>query len=377
MKLKTTLFAAAATIAISPAAHAYEGLYGAIGAGLSYVQPDRDFEELAAGIDGEVDYDNGVGVYAAIGYDYGNSWRGELEFSFADNDLRHIAGGPGFQGFGAESNLSGSLTQRRFMANLIRDIDGLPGWTAVTPYIGGGVGVAFTSFEATGTNATDSIAFDGSTPRFAYQGIAGLAVDLAENLILDLSYRYTSTLKRGASNDLTDPVFSNIRTGTDTHSLFAGLRWQFGAAPVAPTPQYKDCWDGSSVPLSADCPPQIDDPVDVAVDPLSLIVYFDYDKSNLTPEAANLVREASSRALENDIDTVVVSGNTDTSGSSAYNQALSERRARVVREALVANGVPADRIETRAFGESNLAKSTPDGTREPLNRRSEVTISFE
>ena len=68
---------------------------------------------------------------------------------------------------------------------------------------------------------------------------------------------------------------------------------------------------------------------------------------------------------------------TDTSGSSAYNQALSQRRAAVVREALIANGVPADSIETRAFGESNLAKSTPDGTREPLNRRSEVTISFE
>ncbi|MEO0880909.1 MAG: OmpA family protein, partial [Pseudomonadota bacterium] len=110
---------------------------------------------------------------------------------------------------------------------------------------------------------------------------------------------------------------------------------------------------------------------------VQFIVYFDYDKSSLTPEAANLVREASARALSNEIETVVVAGNTDTSGSSAYNQALSERRARVVRDALIANGVPADRIETRAFGESNLAKPTPDGTREPLNRRTEVTISFE
>ncbi|RZO68282.1 MAG: OmpA family protein, partial [Parvularculaceae bacterium] len=78
-----------------------------------------------------------------------------------------------------------------------------------------------------------------------------------------------------------------------------------------------------------------------------------------------------------DIDTVVVAGNTDTSGNAAYNQRLSQRRASVVRDALIANGVSADRIRTEANGENNLAKATPDGTREPLNRRSDVTISFE
>ena len=115
----------------------------------------------------------------------------------------------------------------------------------------------------------------------------------------------------------------------------------------------------------------------MVLEPIGFTVYFDYDKSNLTPQASTLIQEAASRALQNDIETVVVSGNTDTSGSSAYNQALSERRARVVREALVANGVAADRIRTEAYGESNLAKPTPDGVREPLNRRSEVVISFE
>ena len=43
MKLKTTLLAAAATLLVAPAANAYQGFYGAIGAGLNYMEPDRDF----------------------------------------------------------------------------------------------------------------------------------------------------------------------------------------------------------------------------------------------------------------------------------------------------------------------------------------------
>jgi outer membrane protein OmpA-like peptidoglycan-associated protein len=129
--------------------------------------------------------------------------------------------------------------------------------------------------------------------------------------------------------------------------------------------------------VSAECPPQLVEQQGALPDPIGVIVYFDYDKSNLTPEASQLVREAAQRALANDIQTVKVEGNADRSGSSAYNQALSQRRANVVRDALIANGVPADRIQTSAFGEDNPAKPTPDGVREPLNRRTEVTISFE
>ena len=131
------------------------------------------------------------------------------------------------------------------------------------------------------------------------------------------------------------------------------------------------------MPVTASCPPQVVENQAADLEPINFTVYFDYDKSNLTPQASTLVQEAASRALENDIETVVVAGNTDTSGSSAYNQALSERRARTVRDALIANGVPADSIRLEAYGETNLAKPTPDGVREPLNRRSDVVISFE
>ena len=70
--------------------------------------------------------------------------------------------------------------------------------------------------------------------------------------------------------------------------------------------------------------------------------------------------------------TIAVAGHTDTSGSAAYNLGLSARRAEAVRQALVAGGVPADAIMTDSFGESDPLVPTPDGVREPSNRRAEI-----
>ncbi|MEM9705663.1 MAG: OmpA family protein [Pseudomonadota bacterium] len=374
MKARKTLLAGAAAVAMAPLATAnaqdtYEGIYGAIGAGLSYMALDRDFQAQNA-FDSTIDYENGIGVYTALGYAFGNDWRSEVEFSYRQNDTRFVSPSSGFGGF--TTNFTDEVKSYTIMANVLRDIQT---GTFVTPYVGVGVGGAIIDTSYRGMNAGGSmINLDDRDPTLAYQGIAGLSIELAENLALDLSYRYLGTLRQTLIGTF-DGATTTFRQEYDNHSAFAGLRWNFGAA--APVVQYQDCWDGSSVPTTSQCPPQLVESAAVALDPINFVVYFDYDKSNLTPQASTLVREAAARALEGDIDTVVVSGNTDTSGSSAYNQALSQRRAAAVRAALIDSGVPADRIETRAFGETNLAKATPDGTREPLNRRSEVTISFE
>lgn len=374
MKLKTTLFAAAATLAVAPAAHAYEGFYGAIGAGLNYLQPDQDVESrgYAPAFDSEADYNNGIGVYTALGYDWGNKYRGELEFGYRQNDARHYAGdGMGFAGWPV---LDGDLTAYSVMFNLIRDFDT---GGAFTPYLGLGVGGASFNNQVSGADAGfGALVIDDSNKRLAYQAIAGIAFKLSEGLNLDLSYRYFAAAGTPKFDGTIDGSPVTIRHDYDTHSLFAGLRWNFGAAAPAAV-KYKDCWDGSSVPVASDCPPQLNEGNAANLDPVNVIVYFDYDKSNLTPEASNLIREAAARALANDVDAVVVSGHADRSGGSAYNQGLSERRGAVVRDALIANGIPADKIRMEAYGEDKPAKPTPDGVREPLNRRTEVVISFE
>lgn len=379
MKLKTALFAAAATLVLAPAAHAYQGVYGAIGAGLSYVGPDRDFESAGPPLafDSEADYENGIGVYTALGHEGANGWRKEFEFSYRQNDLRHLPGdGIAFTGW-TEDTVDGDIQSMAFMFNLIKNFNSD---SKVTPYVGLGAGMARLKASYAGADPSfsggfGSLSVNDKSWEFAYQGIAGLAFELAEGLALDLSYRYFATL---------DPDFSGTLAGTATsfnqeynsHSLFAGLRWNFGAAAPA-APQYKDCWDGSSVPVTAECPPQLTEEAAANLEPINVIVYFDYDKSNLTPEASNLIQEAAARALANDVDAVVVSGHADRSGGSAYNQALSERRAGVVREALVANGISADKIRMESYGEDRPAKPTEDGIREPLNRRTEVVISFQ
>lgn len=107
------------------------------------------------------------------------------------------------------------------------------------------------------------------------------------------------------------------------------------------------------------------------------MVYFEWDESDLTSEAAAVidraVRQIAARG-DCSVSTVAVGGYTDRSGAAAYNVRLSARRAAVVRDALVARGIGADLISTEAFGETQPAKPTADGVREPLNRRSEVVI---
>jgi outer membrane protein OmpA-like peptidoglycan-associated protein len=215
----------------------------------------------------------------------------------------------------------------------------------------------------------------------AFQGMAGLTFDFTDNMLIDVRYRYLQTgeFEYGA---YVNDIFTELNSEYRAHEVVAGFRWNFGApAPVIeerpePVVQYKTCFDGSRVPVTADCPPEIEDDVDAVTEIAPLTVYFDYDKSNLTEAARTLISARADEAMDADVESITVQGNTDTSGSASYNQALSARRAAVVRDALISNGIDGSIISVEALGESNPAKATGDGVREPLNRRTEVTFNF-
>ncbi len=76
----------------------------------------------------------------------------------------------------------------------------------------------------------------------------------------------------------------------------------------------------------------------------TFIVFFDFDKSNLTAEAQTTVNEAVSAAKTQGAVRILVTGHTDTVGSDAYNQALSIRRATSVKDEMVREGLGADSI---------------------------------
>jgi len=105
----------------------------------------------------------------------------------------------------------------------------------------------------------------------------------------------------------------------------------------------------------------------------SYMVFFDWDRSDLSQQALATIGQAAAAYKSSGNASLVATGYTDTSGPPDYNIALSQRRAEAVKGALVQNGVPAGAIQTVGRGEADLLVPTPDGVREPQNRR--VVIS--
>ncbi|WP_373740270.1 OmpA family protein [Neisseria sp.] len=106
------------------------------------------------------------------------------------------------------------------------------------------------------------------------------------------------------------------------------------AAPVETAPQYAE----ETVSLSAK-------------------TLFGFDKDNLRPEAAETLNGLAQRLSNANVESVRVEGHTDFMGSEEYNQALSERRANVVANYLVNQGVPSGKISAAGLGESQAQQT--------------------
>jgi outer membrane protein OmpA-like peptidoglycan-associated protein len=102
-------------------------------------------------------------------------------------------------------------------------------------------------------------------------------------------------------------------------------------------------------------------------------VFFDWDKSDVTPEAAGILDNAISNYKNCGNAQVMLAGHADRSGPATYNVGLSQRRADSVKAYMSAHGIPDSVISTEAFGESRPRVETADGVRELQNRRVEVT----
>jgi iron complex outermembrane receptor protein len=136
------------------------------------------------------------------------------------------------------------------------------------------------------------------------------------------------------------------------------LKYRFGgpaeepaAAPVPYTPP----------PVAAPAPA-----------PRSYLVFFDFNKSDLTPQAVQIVDEAAKNAGPAHVTRLTVTGHTDTVGSDAYNMRLSRRRAESVAAQLEKDGIASSEIEIVAKGKRDLLVPTADGVREPQNRRVQI-----
>ena len=104
----------------------------------------------------------------------------------------------------------------------------------------------------------------------------------------------------------------------------------------------------------------------------SYLVFFDFNKSDLTGQATSIVDEAAKNAGPAKVTKLEVTGHTDTVGSDAYNMRLSRRRAEAVAARLEKDGIPSSEIDIVAKGKRDLLVPTADGVKEPQNRRVQI-----
>ena len=123
-------------------------------------------------------------------------------------------------------------------------------------------------------------------------------------------------------------------------------------------------------PAPATAPPPPPPPA-----PQSFMVFFDWDSARLNTQAANVVGQAAGAFKTKGGARITATGHTDTSGTPAYNMALSLRRANAVKDALVKEGVPATAIAVVGRGDQGLLVQTGPNVREPQNRRVEIVMA--
>jgi outer membrane protein OmpA-like peptidoglycan-associated protein len=343
MKSRITKTVALATLMTGAVgvAHATEGWYGRADVGY-LLEGDFTIKGNHWGRPG--DLQNDWSEHVGLGYAFANGFRAEGEVAHRFNEIPQVP----------QIGQGGDVHSWAGMLNLYYDFNrgGL-----VEPYVGLGVGMSRQNANAFDPNTLQGI--DDSSTSAAYQALAGVAFSLTPQLDLDVGYRFFTAPSGG------DFQPDSAGAYYDHQVVTVGLRYQF-AAPAAPPPP----------PPPPVAPPPPPPPAVVACPTSDFVVYFEWDRSNLNQAALETIDAAVNRARQCNVSGAVVVGHTDTSGSPQYNIGLSERRASVVRDALVARGMGASSVRTEARGEADLARPTRDGVREPLNRRSAVTISF-
>ncbi len=108
--------------------------------------------------------------------------------------------------------------------------------------------------------------------------------------------------------------------------------------------------------------------------PTNFTLYFVEGKDEFTDESKRVIDRIFAEIAKRPLPDVVVIGHTDKVGSDTFNDPLSRQRAEVVRSALLARGIAADKIVAVGRGKREPVVPTADGVAEPRNRRVEIEV---
>ena len=344
--MKTLFFAALAALAPFVANAADKGFYLGAGIGANWT---RDTDITGAGTNVSADFDTGWVGALSMGWAYGNGLRSEVEFGYRHNDLDSLSGAVAG---------SGDASSWRGLINAYYDFKTE---TPLTPYLGVGIGAARVSLEA---NPFGASRLDDSDTAFAYQGIAGVGYRLNDSAQVFADYRYFAT----TSLDFATAAGTSVDADYGNHTLMLGMRFTFAPPKPAPKEEPRPAAQPMAAPAPAAAAPA------ARVVPRNYLVFFDWDKANLTPEALRTIATAAEDAKKGNVARIRATGHADRSGPEAYNMRLSMRRAGAVKNELVRLGIAEKDIALVAKGETEPLVPTPDGVREPQNRRVEIVF---
>jgi len=347
------------------------------------------------GFNASPNINSGFNVGARGGYQWG-PWRFEEEYSYRNNQLSNnntfsILGPFGNSVTTNGGHTSGQSTSHAIMTNAIYDFT--IGWP-ITPHIGAGIGAVdvidsasintFTlrnsigppispasPLSVQGPQTFGGTLISGSGWRFGYQAIAGIRYEFSPAVSFDLDYRYLGTTNQTIRNNASAryPFPNGVVNGVPTTNCCAGGSF---------TSNYKSNNIVASVTMKFGAPPAPPPPLPPAPPPPPpqkvFLVFFDWDKYNITPEGERIIELAAQQYKAGGSVRIQVNGYTDTTGSFGYNQRLSERRANAVASRLAALGVARSDMAVAGHSFNDLRVPTPPGVREPQNRRVEIVF---
>ncbi|NIE78879.1 MULTISPECIES: OmpA family protein [Asaia] len=380
MRLRTALLAmtsmaAAPTIAM---ASTITGPYVNIGGGYNLVQQQHGRFSPTTQADGTTSnnasssrfrHKDGFTGFGSFGWGFGNGLRAEVEgvYNYSQINHRTPTAVPG--------STSGSDQSYGGFVNVLYDIDlaqfGIN--VPVTPFVGVGAGYLWQHYNPITTAYSNGAVnrVGGTQGGFAYQGIVGAAYDIpgVPGLALTTEYRmigqtFTDGAYRSTSWNRNGSGLHKGNVNFDqrfNHQFILGLRYAFDTAPPPPPP------------VAVVAPP-------VVQPARTYLVFFDWDKSNLTGRAREIVAQAAQASTHVQTTRIEVNGYTDNSAAhpgargQKYNMGLSVRRAQSVKAELIRDGVPAAAIDIHGYGEQHPLVPTGPNTREPQNRRVEIIL---
>ncbi|HAH08935.1 MAG TPA: hypothetical protein DCL48_02405 [Alphaproteobacteria bacterium] len=354
MTLRALLLGSAFAVALAaPAAAKQTGWYIGLAGGANWnesttVDPVAGAAYPYAFVDEGIEFDTGWIVTGTAGYKWASNWRLELELGYRSND------GDIFR-VGNPDTGDVEVTQFTQFINVLYDIPLTP---RLHFAIGAGLGGDLVSYDDSAldiayTNPPAGLSYDDDYV-LAGQLIAQLGFEVSRQLTLFADYRYLVS---------DQPVFESssaplnaISFEVDKHAAQIGLRYDLvrdedPVVVVAPPP-----------------PPPPPPPVK------QFIVFFGFNKFNLTADAQAVVAEAAASAKSQGSASILVTGHTDTVGGHAYNDRLSQKRAGAVKDELTRQGIAPGMITAVGKGETELLVQTGDGVKEPQNRRATIDL---